>query len=527
MAKSDDDTALFQSIAESIPGYIFRYRRNPDGSEGLDYVSPGIKTIWEPIEGEDIGDPAKHWTRIVPEDLPVLSKSIETAIARGGDWDVRYRILMRDKTVKWLHGRGKVVAHDDGTIIGDGMIVDVTEQVATETQLRATMMQLGQAQKMEAIGRIAGGISHDFNNLLAIISGNADLIGEMDEGETPETYAAEIVQACQRGGELTRRLLSFARQAKLEPEVTDVNAVISQICTMFARIIPARIKVDTILTAGVWQVEIDPNFLESSLLNLCINARDAMPDGGRLTIETSNIRISSDYVEERAEEIEPGRYVMVAVSDNGVGIPRDELSKVIEPFYSTKGPNEGSGLGLAMVDGFVRQSKGAMRIYSEVGVGTTFKIYLPVANSEAIDLLRARQQPPMPVAGTSQARLLVVEDEPAILTLLERMLTAAGYDVLTATSGDIALAQYQEAIADIDVLLTDVVVPGSVQGPVLAQRLSAFNPELKVVFMSGYPNEAAVNGNGLRPDDRFLMKPVLRKDLLNTIAAAVAETEKG
>lgn len=513
---ANDQPEFFREIASSIPGYVFRYRRSKDGSEVLDYVSPGFREIWEATSEEDIYDPKIHWARVHKDDHAAFKASIWQAVNNGTDWNLRYRILLPSGQLKWLHGRGKVTPTTHGGIVADGIIMDVTDQVETERHLEDIQKQLAQAQKLESVGRLAGGIAHDFNNLLAIILGNAETLEDQMRCPDSQPRVTEIVEACRRGGEFTRQLLGFARQSPLAPALIDVNATISQFSSMLTRVIPSNIRLETVLAAGLWNVEIDRSFLESALVNLCINARDAMEGGGKLTVETCNMRVTQDYVCDRGEDISPGRYVLIAVSDTGRGIPGDDIAQVIEPFFTTKGPELGSGLGLAMVDGFIRQSNGALRIYSELGVGTTIKMYLPAVQPHQASQTTLETSPQAASSGKA-GRVLVVEDEPSILRILKRNLTKAGYDVLTASSGDSAFESCAELINEIDILLTDVVMPGTLQGPALAQQLTALNPELKVVFMSGYANEAAIHGNGLRANDHFLMKPVTRKELLATL----------
>jgi signal transduction histidine kinase/CheY-like chemotaxis protein len=419
-----------------------------------------------------------------------------------------------------LEGRGIPSRQPDGSVLWDSLILDVSQEVAVQKELISQQEMLGQAQKMEAIGRIAGGIAHDFNNLLAIVIGNAELAAEMATEPELRNFLDEIGEAAQRGSKLTRQLLSFARRSHLNPSIVSLDASIKSISALIGRVLPKTISFNVVATAGLWKTQVDEAFLESAILNLCINARDAMPDGGQLTIETSNVRVSQEYASSYHDDIAPGRYVLIAVSDTGCGIPAKDIKKIVEPFYSTKGPELGSGLGLAMVDGFVRQSNGALRIYSELHTGTTVKIYLP-----AIDPSEAAAAPKEPQSAARATRykghILVVEDEAAILNILRVTLERAGHTVSIATSGDEAEVLYGDRFDSFDLLLTDVVMPGKLQGPALASRITERVPSLPVMFMSGYPNEAAVHGNGIRATDRFLMKPVIRETLLNEIDRAL------
>ncbi len=457
--------------------------------------------------------PSPWRSAVHPDDLPrVMGGFSDFLHGRDTRWRIAYRMKRGDGT--WAHVEERVVAlrDDSGRALRViGSFDDVTERTRLEEQLHS-------AQKMESIGRIAGGIAHDFNNLLAVIMGNAELAMEAADPQRTDEYGNEIVQACLRGAELTRRLLSFARRSHLAPKVINLNETVNAMSRLLSRAIPENIDMQTALAAGLWNTRADPAFVESSLLNLVVNARDAMPEGGRLTIETANMRVSESYITERGEELAPGRYVMLAVSDTGTGIPRDLLDKVIEPFFTTKGPHMGTGLGLAMAHGFVRQSGGALRIYSEPGVGTTVRMLLP-AEDDGADRATPSQVAGLIDPALGGARILLVEDEEAVRRTVARILAEHGHSVVEAATGDVALAAFDHADAPFDILLTDVVMPGSLQGPALAQELKRRAPELGIVFMSGYANEAAVNGNGLRSDDLYLMKPIQRRELLRLIDA--------
>lgn len=452
-----------------------------------------------------------EWT-VHPEDYPRVKAGRDAFIAsRLARFDVEFRMKRADGS--WAYVAERAIALRDET----GKAIQIVGAVADLTEKRLLEDKLHTAQKMESIGRISGGIAHDFNNLLAVIMGNAELLAMIADDPELKESVTEIVDACKRGGELTRRLLSFARRSRLAPQTISVNEMVSGMGQLFARVLPETIDLQTSLQAGLWSPRVDPSFLESALLNLVINARDAMPKGGTLTIETANQRVTDAYGIERQENVKPGRYVMLAVTDTGHGIPKDMIERVVEPFFTTKGPNLGSGLGLSMVDGFVRQSGGLLRIYSEPGVGTTIKMLLPADPNERkvglVPVSRERVE-----AGAGTLHVLLAEDEPKVRDVVARLLRGAGFRVTEADSGDAALAVFNQLAKRPDVLLTDVVMPGSLQGPTLARRLKELHPDLKIVFMSGYANEAAINGNGLRPDDVFLMKPIQRGALLEAIA---------
>lgn len=400
----------------------------------------------------------------------------------------------------------------------NGCLYEVVCQDVTEA--RDLQEQLFQAQKMKAIGTLTGGVAHDFNNLLAVIMGNLELLD--DEATTADQKALirNGIEATLRGAELTRNMLSFARKSQLEPSIIELNQLVRNVQNWAGRTLPSSISVETALLADLWQIEADLSSTENGLLNLILNARDAMPDGGKLTIETSNIWVDDDYIELRDEEIVQGRYVLLAVSDTGEGIAPENLKAIFEPFFTTKPVGSGTGLGLSMLEGFMRQSGGAVRVYSELGVGTSFKLYFPATeHSQAV-----RLPPPAPIphqSAENRATILLVEDNAEVLEAFRATLVKSGFHVLDAPSGDAAYKVFVEN-PSIDLLLTDIVMPGKLQGTMLATALRELRPDLKVIFMSGYAREATVHGNGLRAQDIRLMKPVRREDLMRAVDKALS-----
>lgn len=290
------------------------------------------------------------------------------------------------------------------------------------------------------------------------------------------------------------------------------------------RTIPSNIAVETSLLAGLWETKVDASSAGAGLLNLILNARDAMPNGGKLTIETSNIRVDDDYIELRNEDVEPGRYVLLAVSDTGEGISSANLKHVFEPFFTTKPVGSGSGLGLSMIEGFMKQSGGTVRVYSEPGVGTTFKLYFKASDTAKVNL-RTPQASLLDVDAENNPTILLVEDNPEVLAAIQATLSKLGYRVVQATSGDEAYEVFAGETG-IDLLLTDIVMPGELQGTALAKALRKLRPDLPVVFMSGYATQATVHGNGLRPEDSRLMKPVRREDLIRAVNKALSKPSK-
>jgi two-component system cell cycle sensor histidine kinase/response regulator CckA len=379
------------------------------------------------------------------------------------------------------------------------LAIDVTERRRLEQQLR-------QAQKMEAIGRLAGGVAHDFNNVLTAILGYADLLGS-GIGEADESIA-EIKKAGERAASLTRQLLAFSRQQVLEPKVLDVNALVENVEKMLRRLIGEDVKLVTALEPSVWNARADAGQLEQVIMNLAVNARDAMPKGGTLTIETKNAELD-DVVAQDLVTMRAGRYVMLAVTDTGVGMNAETKSHIFEPFFTTKGIGKGTGLGLATVYGIVKQSDGYVWVYSEPGLGTSFKIYLPRVD-EALDDTASRRPMERPARGSET--VLLVEDEDAVRTLTRKLLKSLGYTVLEVSDGSAALEIAQEHAGPIHLLLTDVVMP-DLGGAELAARMAALRPETKVLFMSGYTDDAIIRHGLIHEGGRLLQKPFTAENL--------------
>ena len=394
-------------------------------------------------------------------------------------------------------------------------IEDITERKNVEAQLR-------QAQKMKAIGQLTGGVAHDFNNLLAVILGNAEIL-QLRHGEGDQPTQA-VIRAAIRGAELTQRLLAFSRKQPLRPQVVDLNALVSDMSDMLHRTLSAAMEIQISPARGLWHALADPGQLESALLNLAINARDAMPGGGTLTIETNNIAFEPDGDGTVAQtDFAPGDYVMLAVSDTGTGIPPEILEQVFDPFFTTKGIGEGSGLGLSMVYGFVKQTGGHITIYSEPGHGTTVKLYLPRATAETlmVEQVRSEAEP-----GAQGETILLVEDDSDVRAFTASALEALGYEVLQAHDGQTALATLDDDV-QVDLLLSDMVLPGGMGGGALAEAVTERRPGIKVLLMSGYAENAMLRNSSLADHIELLSKPFRRRDLAQKTRAALDLTNGG
>ena len=402
---------------------------------------------------------------------------------------------------------GRAVRDNKGTLLYFEVIVENVSHV------RGVEQRLRHVQKMEAIGRLAGGIAHDFNNVLGVIVAYSEMLNEkvQDDSEM-SALVASITKAVERGGSLTRQLLAFSRQQILEPRVISIAEHLEGTKDMLARVIGEDIRLTILPGNPQLRVKVDPTQLEQVIMNLVVNARDAMPDGGKLTLETSEIDIDDDYCS-RNPEARLGRHIMLAVSDTGCGMSAEVLSRLFEPFFTTKEQGKGTGLGLATVYGIVKQSGGHISAYSEVGQGTTFKLYLPVTHEE----MDQPEAPPQErVAPRGEETILVVEDEESLRTVTRDFLSGKGYQVLVAEDFHKAMEACEDTSLHIDLLMTDVVLPGS-SGPKLADRLATSRPEMKVLFVSGYTADALVHGDLHRTDFAFLSKPFS----LNTLARKI------
>ncbi len=385
---------------------------------------------------------------------------------------------------------------------------DVTEMMQAEERLR-------QGQKMEAVGQLTGGVAHDFNNLLAVIQGNTELLAESAGDDLP--LAQDVLRATARGAELTQRLLAFSRQQPLRPQSIDLAELVGGMSDLLARTLGETIQIEAVADPHLWAASADPGQVESALLNLAINARDAMPGGGKLIIEYANARLDEGYVERNPEAV-AGDYVILAVSDTGVGMSPEVQEHAFEPFFTTKDVGEGSGLGLSMVYGFAKQSGGHVSIYSEAGHGTTVKLYLPrapersatkTAEPDAVDIPRGQGE-----------TILLIEDDDAVRTLAVKILKRLNYDVIDVTDAASARTAL-EGSERVDLILSDVVLPGGTSGPEFAEEARSRFPHLGIIFMSGYPAEAAKRNGFLGSDRVLLNKPFQRHQLAQALRTAL------
>lgn len=393
-----------------------------------------------------------------------------------------------------------------------GATLDVTDQYDTE-------MKLFEAQKMDSIGKMTGGVAHDFNNLLAVILGNLELLRELPEAEDREQMIEDAIKATFRGRDLTMNMLSFARRAPHDPKDLNLNGVLSEMQAMLRRTLPESIDVKADLTREPWIVAADRSLTESAVLNLAINARDAMPTGGTLTIRTKNIAVAEGSQVAMKEDLEPGNYVMMSVADTGRGIKDELLAHIFEPFFTTKAIAKNSGLGLSMVQGFIRQTGGAVSVSSVPDKGTVFRLYFKATQKTAPEPKTASRNPSVNFGGAR--KVLLVEDDATVRKILSRQLEKCGMSVVSAAESTSAEHAFRNS-GPFDIVVSDIVMPGDLQGPALVKRLRESDPNLPAVLLSGYPKESLDNSRDLCPDDTILMKPIGRDDLLAAIDNAVA-----
>jgi len=470
------------------------------------------------ITEEMLGKPV--WTFFVEEDTVrhVTTAKLSGDVSFHDTFERTYR--RKDGTVLSVLIRDRLLRDKSGRITGiRSAVEDITERRRTEEALQKSEEQLRQWQRVEAIGRLAGGVAHDFNNLLMTIKGSGELLlNAFDRRDPRREEVEEILKAGERATSLTRQLLAFGRRQVLQPQVLDLNSLVINMDKLLRRLIGEDIQLATILGPELWSVKVDPGMIEQALMNLVVNSRDAMPSGGKLTIETANVLHDEEYAS-RHISMKPGCYVMVAVSDNGCGMDKETQSHLFEPFFTTKEKGKGSGLGLSTVYGIIKQSGGNIWAYSEPGQGTTFKIYLPRAEKTA-RVYKPKTRPSMVPGGTET--ILLVEDEEAVRTMVSKILKNKGYAVLEAAHSKEAFEICEQHEGPIHLMVTDVIMP-QMSGRELAEHLVPLLPKMKVLYMSGYPDNTIVQHGVLEPGTAFLQKPFT----LNALEQKVREILDG
>src|ERR1700722_11428516 len=452
------------------------------------------------------------YEQIHPDDKPAVKAAAEEAKKTGIGRRVEYRI--RHKSGEWrvLGSTASAVRNAHGEV--EKLIIvnrDITERRQLEQQLLLS-------QRLEAVGKLSGGIAHDFNNILGVIIGYSEALQETIGVDDPMREAVdEIEKAGQRAAALTQQLLAFSRKQVLEPKILDLNSIVADVEKMLRRLIGADVELEIIPDSALGTVKADRGQIEQVILNLAVNARDAMPRGGKLKIETMNADLDENDAR-RTRYVVPGHYVLLQVSDSGMGMSAEVQSHIFEPFYTTKEQGKGTGLGLATVYGVIKQSGGYIWVASEIGKGSRFQVYLPRAEGVAIEI--TRKEPILPAHGLGT--ILVVEDEPSLRKLACKILKDADYEILEAEDGAKALEVTKQLHDNIDLLLTDVVMPG-MNGPELAEKLSIERPQMKILYMSGYTDGAVAAHGVLKPGLVILRKPFSQSQLLQNVGEMLAE----
>jgi PAS domain S-box-containing protein len=522
-----EDVNLAWSIADQMAGTLARTRLSQtqqrlsaaieqstdtviitDTADLITYVTPAFERNSGYSRAEALGQTTRQILESDQHDA-AFYQELEATLSTGQVWRGRFINRHKDGTLFTEDATIIPVRNESDRVVNYVRVChDVTRELQLEEQYR-------QAQKMEAVGRLSGGVAHDFNNLLVVINGYSELLLErhLNADSPMRKFVEEIKKAGDRAAGLTQQLLAFSRKQVLQPEILNLNHVIANIEKMLRRLIGEDIEVVALAGMELGQVKADRGQIEQVIFNLGINARDAMPTGGTLVIETANVELDKAYARQHVD-VSPGRYVMLAVTDTGIGMDAEVQAHIFEPFFTTKEPGKGTGLGLATVYGIIKQSGGTIQVSSKPGQGTSFKIYLPRVD-EAITTAKPALANSKPASGAET--VLLVEDEESVRSLARQVLELGGYTVLEASHSQEALQLSEQRQLPIDLLLTDVVMPGGMNGPQLAERLKPLYPEMKVLFMSGYTNDAISRYGVLSGGLHFLQKPFMPSVLLQKV----------
>jgi PAS domain S-box-containing protein len=512
-----ESEARYRRLIEGVTDYAI-FQLDPTGR--VISWNPGAQRIKGYTRDEIVG---QHFSAFYTEEdvkTKLPERALRTAVETG-KYDAEGWRLRKDGSKFWASVVIDAIYDEQGRISGFAKITrDITERREAQLLLKATQEQLAASQKMEAVGQLSGGIAHDFNNLLMVVIGNLETVqhqaAKQPSNPTMLRALANAMRGAQRAASLTSRLLAFSRRQALDPKPMDVNKFLMGAADFIQRSLGETVQVEVVGSPGLWLVEVDANQLEVALLNLAINGRDAMPSGGKLTIESAHVFADENYSRYNPE-IAPGQYVAICVTDNGVGMPRDVIDRAFEPFYTTKELGHGTGLGLSQVYGFVKQSGGHVKIYSEVGQGTTVKIYLPRLLGKVTE--DATDAEGNDLGAEESESILVVEDDTDVRAYLAEVLRSLNYRVTTVPNTQAALDVLQQN-GRIDLLLTDIVMPGG-NGRELAKQAAMMRPDVQVLFMTGYSRNAVVHQGRLDEGVDLLQKPVSQAQLATRVRMAL------
>ena len=490
----------------------------------LTWVSPNITRILG-YSAEEILQPNRRWweAHIHPEDKDKVPLS-KSEIRKKGHLTYKYRLQKKNGNYIWIRDEVTVIYNDQGNIVEIvGVCFDITQEKQLKEEQEKLEEQLRQAQRLESIGRLASSVAHDFNNILSVILGYGEIIHQMLHPSDPlKEKVEQIIKAAERATDLTRQLLAFSRKQVFQLEVVNLNEIVKNMEKMLRRLIEEHIELEFSLAEDLPYVKVDPAQIEQVIMNLVVNARDAMPTGGKLTIETREATLNENDVRDR-QGVMPGKYVVLAVTDTGCGMDKEVLPYIFEPFFTTKEKGKGTGLGLSTVYGIVKQSGGDIRVHSKPGKGSRFEVYIPVTN----------EQPKEIVGGVGQGeslgkgeKILVVEDEAELRELMEQILSSLGYKVILASNGEEALSKVSELRLKPDLLITDVIMP-VMNGRQLVEHLKRKYPDLKVIYISGYSDDITAQMGVLESEASFIQKPFNIKDIAEKVWKVLHEKGNG
>ncbi len=501
---------MYATLVDNLPGFVYRCKNDPAWT--MEFVSTGCQAVTGYAPDDFIQNRRLEFNDLIVEEHRAgIWEKWQDHLSMRVPIELEYPIRTAAGQERWVWERGQGVFDGDGRLLFlEGFISDITERRQAEQERGRLQVQLAQAQKMESVGRLAGGVAHDFNNMLGVIIGHVGMLLQREDlDDQLRADLRDIEDAGRRSADLTRQLLAFARRQTVAPVRMDLNDTIGRLVSMLARLIGEDVRL-------VWQpdpaalpVRIDPSQVDQILTNLCVNARDAIDGVGRIVISTADVTFDRAACADEMDCV-PGRYTRIAVRDDGHGMDATTLAQVFEPFFTTKGQGEGTGLGLSIVYGIVRQNGGFIQVESAPGQGTEFRLHLPVDVAATLPVPRTEMKSNEPSGG--QETVLLVEDEPAVLRFARRVLEGAGYRVLAAASPAEALRLAKEPGAPIDALVTDVIMP-DMNGVVLAERVRQHHPRVRCLFMSGYAEEVISRQGTVDPAVQFLPKPFTLQEL--------------